>query len=163
VASSQFDATYDLTQIQGHELSISATRTELASGSSTAVMNNASAYLPVAEKHLQMAESDYTALGGSVSSVPGVNAGTGGLAAIQLPSLQVSAPASPESVTAGALGVPGDPAHVGWWMPSTSELVIDGHVDMQGIGPGAPCTRCVTCARGPGSPSRPPRGPSTGR
>jgi hypothetical protein len=30
-----------------------------------------------------MAESDYTALGGSVSSVPGVNAGTGGLAAIQ--------------------------------------------------------------------------------
>jgi putative membrane protein len=83
VASSQFDATYDSTQIQGHELSISATRTELASGSSTAVMNNASAYLPVAEKHLQMAESDYTALGGSVSSVPGVNAGTGGLAAIQ--------------------------------------------------------------------------------
>jgi len=50
VASSQFDATYDSTQIQGHELSISATRTELASGSSTAVMNNASAYLPVAEK-----------------------------------------------------------------------------------------------------------------
>src|ERR1700727_1044280 len=83
VASSQFDATYDSTQIQGHELSISATRTELASGSSTAVMNNASAYLPVAEKHLQMAESDYTALGGSVSSVPGMNAGTGDLAAIQ--------------------------------------------------------------------------------
>jgi putative membrane protein len=83
VASSQFDATYDSIQIQGHELSISQTRTELAGGSSTAVMNNANAYLPVAEKHLQMAESDYTALGGSVSSVPGVNAGTGGLAAIQ--------------------------------------------------------------------------------
>jgi putative membrane protein len=83
VASSQFDATYDSIQIQGHELSISQTRTELADGSSTAVMNNATAYLPVAEKHLQMAESDYTALGGSVSSVPGVNAGTGGLAAIQ--------------------------------------------------------------------------------
>jgi putative membrane protein len=83
VASGQFDATYDSTQIQGHELSISATRTELAAGSSTAVMDNASAYLPVAEKHLQMAESDYTALGGSVSSVPGVSAGTGGLAAVQ--------------------------------------------------------------------------------
>ena len=83
VPSSQFDATYDSTQIQGHELSISATRTELASGSSAAVMANANAYLPVAEKHLQMAESDYTALGGSVSSVPGVSAGTGGLAAIQ--------------------------------------------------------------------------------
>ncbi len=83
VASSQFDATYDSIQIQGHELSISATRTELADGSSTAVMDNANAYLPVAEKHLQMAESDYTALGGSVSSVPGVSAGTGGLAAVR--------------------------------------------------------------------------------
>ena len=83
VASGQFDATYDSIQIQGHELSISQTRTELAGGSSTAVMNNATAYLPVAEKHLQMAESEYAALGGSVSSVPGVNAGTGGLAAIQ--------------------------------------------------------------------------------
>jgi hypothetical protein len=60
-----------------------------------------------------------------------------GAQSVQIPSLQVSAPASPESVTAGALGVPGDPAHVGWWMPSTSELVIDGHVDMEGVGPGA--------------------------
>ena len=58
-----------------------------------------------------------------------------GAQSIQIPSLQVSAPASPESVTAGALGVPGDPAHVGWWMPSTSELVIDGHVDLEGVGP----------------------------
>ncbi len=33
--------------------------------------------------------------------------------------------------------MPGDPADVGWWMPSTSELVIDGHVDMEGHGPGA--------------------------
>ena len=32
VASSQFDATYDSIQIQGHELSISQTRTELADG-----------------------------------------------------------------------------------------------------------------------------------
>lgn len=78
VASSQFDATYDVIQIKGHELSISATQAELANGSSTAVMDNAQAYLPVAEKHLQMAESDYTALGGSVSAV---SAGTGGLAA----------------------------------------------------------------------------------
>jgi hypothetical protein len=60
-----------------------------------------------------------------------------GAQSIQISSLQVSAPASPESVTAGALGVPSDPAHVGWWMPSTSELVIDGHVDMEGVGPGA--------------------------
>jgi putative membrane protein len=78
VASSQFDATYDAIQVKGHELSIGQTQTELADGTSTAVKANAQAYLPVAEKHLQMAESDYTALGGSVSAV---SAGTGGLAA----------------------------------------------------------------------------------
>jgi putative membrane protein len=78
VSSSQFDATYDAIQIKGHELSISQTRAEIAGGSSSAVKSNAQTYLPVAEKHLQMAESDYSALGGSVS---GVNAGTGGMAA----------------------------------------------------------------------------------
>jgi sortase family protein len=60
-----------------------------------------------------------------------------GAESIQIPSLQVSAPAVPDSVTAGALGVPANPARVGWWMPSTAELVIDGHVDMEGVGPGA--------------------------
>src|ERR1700760_4980868 len=45
VASSQFDATYDSIQIKGHELSISQTRTELASGSSSAAKSNAQAYL----------------------------------------------------------------------------------------------------------------------
>jgi Sortase domain len=60
-----------------------------------------------------------------------------GAQSIRIPSLQISAPASPESVTAGALAVPADPADVGWWMPSTAELVIDGHVDMEGSGPGA--------------------------
>ncbi|MBV9792482.1 MAG: DUF4142 domain-containing protein [Actinobacteria bacterium] len=78
VATSQFDATYDSIQIKGHELSISATQAEIANGSDSAVKDNAQTYLPVAEKHLQMAESDYQALGGSVSSV---SAGTGGLAA----------------------------------------------------------------------------------
>jgi putative membrane protein len=81
VAASGFDATYDSIQIQGHELSISQTRAEIADGSSAAVKDNAETYLPVAEKHLQMAESDYAALGGSVSGVPGVSAGTGGMAA----------------------------------------------------------------------------------
>jgi hypothetical protein len=38
---------------------------------------------------------------------------------------------------AGALGVPANPAEVGWWMPSTAELVIDGHVDTARAGPGA--------------------------
>ncbi|HEY0937896.1 MAG TPA: DUF4142 domain-containing protein [Trebonia sp.] len=81
VAASQFDATYDSIQVNGHELSISATRTEIANGSSSAVKSNAEAYLPVAEKHLQMAESDYASLTGSASGAPGVNAGSGGLAA----------------------------------------------------------------------------------
>jgi hypothetical protein len=56
---------------------------------------------------------------------------------LRIPSLNVQAAATPESVHSGVLGVPGDPAEVGWWMPSTAELVIDGHVDMQGTGPGA--------------------------
>ena len=60
-----------------------------------------------------------------------------GAASVRIPSLQVSASAVPESVTADALGVPPDPADVGWWMPSSAELVIDGHVDMEGVGPGA--------------------------
>jgi hypothetical protein len=60
-----------------------------------------------------------------------------GAQSVQIPSLRVSALASPQTVTAGALGVPGDPADVGWWMPTVSELVIDGHVDMAGDGPGA--------------------------
>ena len=60
-----------------------------------------------------------------------------GAQSVQIPSLRVSAVAEPESVTAGALGVPANPARVGWWMPSTAELVIDGHVDMEGTGPGA--------------------------
>ncbi|HEY0719166.1 MAG TPA: class F sortase [Streptosporangiaceae bacterium] len=60
-----------------------------------------------------------------------------GAVSVQIPSLRISASASPESVSGGALAVPSDPADVGWWMPSTAELVIDGHVDMEGAGPGA--------------------------
>ena len=81
VSASQFDATYDSDQVQGHKLSISQTETEISSGSSTAVKSFAQVYLPVAEKHLQMAESDYAQLSGSTSGAPGVAAGTGGMAA----------------------------------------------------------------------------------
>jgi len=81
IAASQFDVTYDSLQIQGHELSISQTNTEMADGSSTAVKNFAAVYLPVAKMHLQMAESGYAQLTGSTSGAPGVNAGNGGLAA----------------------------------------------------------------------------------
>src|SRR6201996_8093571 len=42
VASGTFDVTYDSIQIKGHELSISQTKTETATGSSAAVKDNAS-------------------------------------------------------------------------------------------------------------------------
>jgi sortase family protein len=60
-----------------------------------------------------------------------------GAESVQIPSLHVAAGATPETVHAGQLGVPADPARVGWWMPSISELVIDGHVDTAATGPGA--------------------------
>lgn len=85
VSSAQFDATYILFQIQGHEQSISETQTEIAQGSNPTVKNFASSYLPVAEKHLQMAETISAALNGATSGTmgqaPAVNAGTGGMAA----------------------------------------------------------------------------------
>jgi putative membrane protein len=82
VPSAQFDATYDSFQIAGHEQSISQTQTEIANGSNAAVKNFAASYLPVAEKHLQMAETDFAALNGTTTGqAPGVSAGTGGMAA----------------------------------------------------------------------------------
>jgi hypothetical protein len=60
-----------------------------------------------------------------------------GAKSVRIPSLNVQADAVPESVHSGVLGVPGNPDEVGWWMPSTGELVLDGHVDMAGFGPGA--------------------------
>jgi putative membrane protein len=82
VPSAQFDATYDSFQIAGHEQSISQTQTEIANGSNAAVKNFASSYLPVAEKHLQMAEADAAALSGTTTGqAPAVSAGTGGMAA----------------------------------------------------------------------------------
>jgi putative membrane protein len=81
VSASQFDATYDSIQVKGHELSISQTQAELSNGSSAAVKKFAGVYLPVAQKHLRMAESDYSQLTGGGSGMPGVSAGTGGMAA----------------------------------------------------------------------------------
>jgi putative membrane protein len=83
VTSGQFDTTFDSIEIKGHEQSISQTETEIAKGSSTAVKNFASVYLPVAEKHLRMAEMDYAAATGATGRAPRVSAGTGGMAAIR--------------------------------------------------------------------------------
>lgn len=60
-----------------------------------------------------------------------------GAQSVEIPSLHERAAARPESVHAGMLAVPSDPDEVGWWMSSPGELVLDGHVDMEGVGPGA--------------------------
>lgn len=107
VPASEFDVTYDSTQIKGHELSIGQTNSEIADGSSTAVKKFASVYLPVAEKHLKMAEMDYTALTG-MSGAPGVEAGTGGMAATpaadDLPWLAVGAAGAVLLLGTGTVG-----------------------------------------------------------
>jgi hypothetical protein len=64
-------------------------------------------------------------------------------AALTIPALQVRATVLPVVTSHGTLGVPDDPAQVGWWtgsaLPgaSTGSVVIDGHVDSATAGPGA--------------------------
>jgi putative membrane protein len=76
-AATDFDATYAQIQVKGHQLSIAATNSEISSGSDPSVISYAQRYLPVATKHLQMAQNLLTATGGRPGAVP---AGTGGLA-----------------------------------------------------------------------------------
>lgn len=63
--------------------------------------------------------------------------------ALAIPTLHVHAPVVPVATTAGELGVPHDPAQVGWWSSSAlpgaagGSIVIDGHVDSAAAGPGA--------------------------
>jgi hypothetical protein len=82
---------------------------------------------------------------------------------LSLPTLGVAAAVQPVVTTHGVLGVPDDPAQVGWWTGSVhpgspaGSVVIDGHVDsaVRGVGalfrltelhPGDPVT--VTSASG---------------
>jgi putative membrane protein len=58
-----FNKTYDLDQIQGHELSISQTGSEIAKGADAKVVSFAKSYLPIAEMHLKMAQKLKTQLG----------------------------------------------------------------------------------------------------
>lgn len=89
---------------------------------------------PVAARPAQGGSRSAAALG-PASVLPAVL--PVGAQSVTIPSLRVSPSAVPVSAANGTLGVPTDEAQVGWWMPSTSELVIDGHVDMEGAGPGA--------------------------
>ncbi len=62
---------------------------------------------------------------------------------LDLPALGVRAQVRGVVTTDGVLGVPDNPAEVGWWTgsapagSSTGSTVIDGHVDSARTGPGA--------------------------
>jgi hypothetical protein len=64
-------------------------------------------------------------------------------AALVIPALQVQATVVPVASSNGTLGVPDDPAQVGWWTRSAlpgapnGSVVIDGHIDSAAAGPGA--------------------------
>jgi putative membrane protein len=76
-SGSNFDLIYAQAQVTGHQQSIASTEQEISSGTNTQVKQYAQTYLPLAQKHLQMAEAEVRALGGSTS----VAAGSGGSAA----------------------------------------------------------------------------------
>jgi putative membrane protein len=74
-----FDRTLLPAWIGGHQQAIAQAQQEIASGTNVDVQQYARGFLPVAQKHLQMAQSDLQQLGGAAPG--GVNAGTGGAAA----------------------------------------------------------------------------------
>ena len=63
--------------------------------------------------------------------------------ALALPALRVQATVVPVDSSGEILGVPADPAQVGWWTGSalpgaaSGSVVIDGHIDSAATGPGA--------------------------
>ena len=85
----------------------------------------------------------YPAAGASAAAVP---AASGGRATppvtLIVPAIGVRAPVLPVDTVDGSLGVPDDPAQIGWWAGSalpgsvTGTVVLDGHVDAA-AGPGA--------------------------
>ncbi|MEO6699921.1 MAG: class F sortase [Jatrophihabitantaceae bacterium] len=64
-------------------------------------------------------------------------------ATVSIPSLNVTAQVLPVVNTGGVLGVPDDPAQLGWWTggaqpgAARGSVIIDGHVDSASTGPGA--------------------------
>jgi Sortase domain len=63
--------------------------------------------------------------------------------ALAIPALRVQATVVPVDSSSEILGVPADPAQVGWWNRSappgaaSGSVVIDGHIDSAATGPGA--------------------------
>lgn len=64
-------------------------------------------------------------------------------ALLAIPALKVQASVVPVTTSSGILGVPADPAQVGWWTgsarpgASSGSVVLDGHIDSAQAGPGA--------------------------
>jgi putative membrane protein len=75
--SGSFDLLFAQVQVAGHQQSIALTQKELASGTNAQVKQYAQTYLPLARMHLQMAQEELAALGGSSTAV---SAGSGGTA-----------------------------------------------------------------------------------
>ncbi len=78
VPATEFDLQYVQIQVAGHQMSIAATNTEIASGKDAAIVSYAKDYLPVATMHLTMSQQDLATLGGTPTAAP---AGNGGQAA----------------------------------------------------------------------------------
>ena len=63
--------------------------------------------------------------------------------ALAIPALRVQATVVPVDSSSEILGVPADPAQLGWWNKSalpgaaSGSVVIDGHIDSAATGPGA--------------------------
>ncbi len=79
----------------------------------------------------------------SVAAPPAVPVAPAAPVSLSLPTLGVRASVLPVVNDNGTLGVPDDPAQVGWWSASalagaaTGTVVLDGHVDSAASGPGA--------------------------
>jgi putative membrane protein len=76
-SSASFDLLFAQVQLAGHQLSVASTEKEIGSGGNAQVVQYAKTYLPLAQKHLQMAQQEVQSLGGSTA----VAAGSGGTAA----------------------------------------------------------------------------------
>lgn len=75
VADSAFDATYAQIQVAGHQKSVASAQKEIDQGSDAAVVAYATAYLPIAQHHLEMAEEALADAGGAPAAVPAGSAG----------------------------------------------------------------------------------------
>lgn len=80
VSDAAFDATYAQIQVAGHQKSVASTQKQIAEGADPGLIAYATAYLPIAQHHLMMAEKALAAAGGAPAAVPAGSAGLMGTA-----------------------------------------------------------------------------------